>query len=210
MKPRELLVIGAGGHGKVVADAAISAGWSVAGFLDDQVPTGTLIIGIPVLGNIETIHARKPEQFQAVIAIGDATARIAWVRKCAASGLLAPALVHPSAAVSRHASLGAGTVVLAQSAINAGALVGMGVIINTGATVDHDCVVGDGVHICPGTHLGGHVDVGAASWIGIGSSVRHGIRIGANVTVGAGSVVVKDIDDGQTVVGVRATARVPK
>jgi acetyltransferase-like isoleucine patch superfamily enzyme len=81
---------------------------------------------------------------------------------------------------------------------------GLGCIINTGATFYHDCVLGDGVHICPGVHLAGDVQVGELSWLGIGCTVRQGIRIGAGVTVGAGAVVIDDVPDGQTVVGVPA------
>ena len=207
MTSSALLIIGAGGHGRVVADAAASAGWTVAGFLDDGISPGTMVSGIPVLGPATALASRRSEFNQVIVAVGDATTRLGLIKHCMDAGLEVPVLVHQSAVVSSHAKLGAGTVVLAQAAINSGARIGMGVILNTGATVDHDCVLGDGVHVCPGAHLAGDVEIGKGSWIGIGSCVREGTRIGASVTVGAGSTVVADIADRQTVMGVRATAR---
>jgi sugar O-acyltransferase (sialic acid O-acetyltransferase NeuD family) len=207
MTTEALLVIGAGGHGKVVADAAVSAGMTIAGYLDDRVAQGATVLGIPVLGPVLTLATHRDTFGQAVVAVGDGPKRLELIKRCLELGLAIPVIVHPSAVISRHATLGAGTVVLAQAAINAGAQIGMGVIVNTGATIDHDCVLGDGVHLCPGVHLAGNVEIKATSWIGIGSNVRQGVRIGPNVTVGAGSMVVNDIAEGQTVMGVPAKVR---
>jgi sugar O-acyltransferase (sialic acid O-acetyltransferase NeuD family) len=210
MTADSVLIIGAGGHGKVVADAALRSGRTIVGFLDDRADQISMVIGIPVLGPIASLDARVNEFSQIIVALGDGPKRMELIERLLGLGLKIPVIVDPSAIISRFATLAAGTVVLAQAAINAGARIGMGVIVNTGATVDHDCVLGDGVHICPGVHLGGNVVVQRTSWIGVGSSVRQGICVGANVTVGAGSVVVSDIADGETVMGVPAKSRAPK
>jgi len=199
-----ILVLGAGGHGKVVADCALSCGLAVAGFIDDAVRPGLQVLGIPVLGPLSELPRLRTRAGAIVVAIGDSAKRVALIDHCRSIGLRTPALIHPSAAVSRFATVDDGTVVLAQAAINAGAQVGVGVIVNTGATVDHDCIVGDGVHVCPGAHLAGSVRIGRFSWIGIGSSVKQGTVIGNNAVIGAGAAVVADVEDGVTVVGVPA------
>ena len=210
MTADSVLIIGAGGHGKVVADAALRSGRTIVGFLDDRADQISMIIGIPVLGPVASLDARGNQFSQVIVAVGDAHKRMELIERLLGLGLKIPVIVDPSAVISRFATLAAGTVVLAQAAVNAGARIGMGVIVNTGATVDHDSVLGDGVHICPGVHLGGNVVVQRTSWIGVGSSVRQGICVGTNVTVGAGSVVVSDVADGEMVMGVPAKSRAPK
>jgi sugar O-acyltransferase (sialic acid O-acetyltransferase NeuD family) len=199
-----ILVLGAGGHGKVVADCALSCGLMVAGFIDDAASPSLQVLGIPVLGPLSELPRLRAADGAVVVAIGDGPTRIALIEHCRSIGLRTPTLIHPSSTVSRFASLGEGTVVLAQAAVNAGARLGLGVIVNTGATVDHDCAVADGVHVCPGAHLAGNVRVGRCSWIGVGSSVKQGIVIGSSAVVGAGAAVVSDVPDGATVVGVPA------
>lgn len=199
---RGLIVIGAGGHGRVVADAAHVAGWSRVGLLDDREQADASpfeIIG--TVGKLDTIA----EQWDAAIAaVGDNATRLAFLRRAIAAGLATPALVHPAAAVSAHAELGNGVFVAAGAVVNIGASIGEATIINTSATIDHDCRLGPAVHVSPGANLGGNVTVGPRSWIGIGASVRNGVTIGSDVIVGAGSVVIRDIADGETVVGVPA------
>jgi len=203
-----LLIIGAGGHGKVVADTAMEMGrWSRIGFVDDRGEQLKQVAGISVIGRLADLESLRDEWSVAVVAIGDARHRIDLLSSLRALKFELPAIVHPRAAVSRWATLGAGTVVFAQSAVNAGASIGAGCIVNTGATVDHDCRLGDGVHICPGANLAGNVTVGARSWVGIGSAVRQGISIGQDVTLGAGSVVVRDVPDESIAYGVPARVR---
>jgi sugar O-acyltransferase (sialic acid O-acetyltransferase NeuD family) len=202
-----LLIIGAGGHGKVVADTALTLGWSGLAFLDDRAPDMAAPLGVPVLGALRELSAHAGAFGHAIVAIGDANLRLTWGKRCREAGLEIVSLVHPTAAVSRFAQLGAGSVVFAQVAINADARLGEACIINTGATVDHDCVLGAGVHVCPGAHLAGDVRVGDGAWIGIGAAIRQGVRIGAHATVGAGAVVVADVSDSSTVVGVPARPR---
>lgn len=196
-----LYLIGAGGHGRVVADVAEAVGYRDIRFLDERWPSLTESLAWPVTG-------RGIEDFQSgasgIVSIGDCETRLNLLLQLAAMNCTIPSLVHPCAFVSRHATLGAGTVVMPQAAINAGAMLGIGVIVNTGATIDHDCQIGDAVHVSPGVHLAGGVSVGEKSWIGIGAVVREGVRIGANSMIGAGAAVVSHVPDGTCVLGVPA------
>jgi sugar O-acyltransferase (sialic acid O-acetyltransferase NeuD family) len=199
-----LLIIGAGGHGRVLADTAVaSARWEQIAFVDDRVEADR-ILNLPRAGTSADLEMLARTYQAAAVGIGDARVRLDLLARCAQLGFELPVIVHPSAAVSSFASLGSGTVVFAQAAINAGAALDRGCIVNTGATVDHDCRLDEGVHVCPGAHLAGHVTVGARSWLGIGSCVKHGISIGNDVTVGAGAAVVANVAAGLTVVGVPA------
>lgn len=200
-----LLVIGAGGHGVVVASAAAETGrWSRIAFLDDRFPDAKSDTPWPVLGRVNRAAALRDEYADLVVAVGDNAARLKLAATFEGLAFRLPTVVHPTAWVNQLASVGAGSVVLAQAAVGARARIGTACIVNTGATVDHDCRVADGVHVSPGVHLGGGVAVGSCSWIGIGAAVRHGICIGADVTVGAGAAVVSDLTDGVTAVGVPA------
>lgn len=202
-----LLIIGAGGHGKVVADTALLLGWGNVAFLDDRAATLGLPLGLPVVGMLDELPVQRRAFSYAIVAVGDAKLRLELTDRCRRSGLEVVSIVHPMAFVSRFASIGPGCVAFAQSAINAGANLGTACIVNTGATVDHDCLIGDAVHICPGAHLAGDVRVGDRSWIGIAAAIRQGITIGRDATVGAGAVVVADVADDATVIGVPARQR---
>lgn len=198
-----LLIIGAGGHGRVVADAALTmSAWSSLAFVDDKA-TGKML-GCDIAGDLSRLSKLRLHFEDAVVAIGNASVRLELVERCKQLGFRLPPIIHKTASVSSFATLGAGTVVMAQAAINAGSVVGQSCIVNTGATIDHDCVLADGIHVCPGAHLAGDVKVGAKSWIGIGACIRNGVSIGREVTVGAGAAVICDIEDGLVVVGVPA------
>lgn len=205
-----LLILGAGGHATVVAETALAAGIaSDLAFLDDR-PLSS-VQGWPVLGPLAL--ARSPELRQqwpqAAVAIGRAAIRLQWLQELETLGYVLPFIIHPSAVVSPSASIGAGSVLLAQAVLQAGSRLGRGVILNTACSVDHDNQLADGVHICPGAHLAGEVGVGHRSWIGIGASVIQQVRIGADVIVGAGAAVVRDLPDGVTAVGVPARLCTP-
>lgn len=203
-----LLIIGAGGHGKVVADAALASGhWRRVAFLDDRAVELVSVLDLPVLGGTADLEKQSNVFAQAVVAVGNAARRMELLAVCAHYGYQLPVVAHPAAAISRFAALGNGCVVFAQAAINPGVQMGTGCIVNTGVTVDHDCWLDDGVHVCPGAHLAGSVRVGRCTWIGIGASVREGVVIGSGVTVGAGAVVIGDVNDGATVCGIPARAR---
>jgi sugar O-acyltransferase (sialic acid O-acetyltransferase NeuD family) len=203
-----LLVLGAGGHGRVVADAALSMRqWDLIAFADDRLEASARPLGLEVVGALADFE-RLSLRFDCVaLGVGDNRTRLALYSRCLQAKRVLPPVVHASAAVSAYASIAPGSVVFAQAAINAGAALGAACIVNTGATVDHDCVLGEGVHVSPGANLAGNVAVGARSWIGIGACVRQGIRIAEDATVGAGSVVVADVAAGATVFGVPARER---
>jgi sugar O-acyltransferase (sialic acid O-acetyltransferase NeuD family) len=178
--------------------------WSRVCFVDDR---ATNVPGFELVGTTADLERLRSSFKALVIGIGDARTRLQLLERAATSGFELPVIVHRSAAVSAHASLGPGSVVFAQSAVNPGAVLGRGCIVNTGATVDHDCEFEEGVHACPGAHVAGSVYAGARTWIGVGACVKQGVRIGRDVMIGAGAAVVADVESGLTVVGVPARAR---
>jgi sugar O-acyltransferase (sialic acid O-acetyltransferase NeuD family) len=202
-----LLLLGAGGHGRVVADIADANGWVGIAFLDDRWPALSQNLAWPVLGAFGNLAARAIERRAILVTIGGNRSRLQTHRDLRERAYFVPTLIHPSAVVSPHATIGAGCVVMANAVINAGARIGDAVIVNTSATIDHDCRLADGVHVSPGAHLAGGVDIGEASWVGIGSAIREGIVIGSDVIIGAGAAVIADIEDGLMAAGVPAIVR---
>lgn len=198
---KRLALLGASGHGKVVADAALAGGWDAVEFFDDAWPHCRENGPWPVMGDSAALSARLQEFQGVIVSIGDCAVRWDKHRALQAAGAPLVTVVHPAAVVSRYAALGVGTVVMAGAVVNIDAVVGQAGIINTGATVDHDCCLGDAVHICPGAHLSGNVLVGHGSWVGVGAAVKQGMTLGERVMVGAGAVVVQAVADGLTVVG---------
>lgn len=198
---KRLALLGASGHGKVVADAALAGGWDAVEFFDDAWPQRQKNGPWAVMGDCATLLARLNAFQGVIVSIGDCAVRWDKHRALQAAGASLVSVVHPSAEVSRHAMLGTGTVVMAGAIVNIDTVVGQACIINTGATVDHDCRLGDAVHICPGAHLSGNVQVGNGSWVGVGAAVKQGIVIGERVMVGVGAVVVQAVAEGLTVVG---------
>jgi len=199
-----ILVLGAGGHGKVVADILCRAGTPAMGFLDDDPETwGTTRLGLPVLGGIPTYREHMPGGL--VLGVGDIAARKAIVDSLGgdARDLWCNA-IHPRAIVARSVRLGSGITVVAGAVVNPDSVLGDHSVVNTGATVDHDCVLGDFAHIGPGAHLAGGVRVGRDAFIGIGASITQGIEIGEGAIVGAGSVVIDHVPSHVTVKGVPA------
>lgn len=194
-----IVLVGGGGHARVIIDCIRAGGGSVFGILDDGMAPGTDVLGAKVLGKASDYARYREHPF--LIAVGNNA-----VRKKLAGQLDVrwAAVVHPSAVVSEYAAIGAGTVVMPRAVVNAGAAVGSHCIINTGAVVEHDNVLADFVHISPNAALGGTVTVGEETHIGIGACVRNNVSICGNCTVGAGAAVVKDITQPGTYAGVPA------
>lgn len=203
---KSLLVVGCGGHGRVVADIAYECGHTRIAFLDDK-PTELARELAPVLGPTKMLEDLAGDWGAAIAAVGNNFLRLAFLERLHGAGFETPSIVHPSAVVSRKAHIGVGVVVAAGAVINVAARIGDGVIVNTGARVDHDCVVGRGSHLAPGATLSGGVTVGDRAWLGTGCSVRQGVTIAADVMVGVGATVVSDLAAGKTYIGVPARAR---
>lgn len=199
-------VLGAGGHGAVVAEAALASGtFEPVCFLDDFAQThGTKVLGLPVIGAIGTLELLPPEVTGVLLGLGNNRHRLRLLELARARGFDRPVVIHPRAYVSPSARLAGGTVVAAGAVIGTRTVIGSGCIINTGATVDHDCVLGDVVHVAPGAHLAGSVRVGNRSFIGIGSCVIPGIEIGDGALVAAGATVIRDVLPNVRVAGVPA------
>jgi len=200
-----LYIYGAGGHGKVVLEAALSDNYPIKGFLDDDSSKwNRKIVGYPVFGNLSYFDTLDKNVLRIVVAIGNNSLRKTMVIEMGKKDLHYQSVIHKKSMVSNFSSLGKGSMVIAGAIINIGTQISDHVIINTGATVDHDCLIQDFVHIAPGVHIGGEVQVGEGTLIGIGSVVKPGIKIGAWSIIGAGAVVTSDIPDRVVAVGVPA------
>lgn len=201
VKGSSMVIIGAGGHAKVIIATAQALGIAVRGIYDDDpAVTGQQVLGTPVLGTCRDIDAA--DGCTAILAIGSND-----IRRCLAQqldGLAWATLIHPAATVHDSVRLGPGCVVFAGAVIQPDAVLGAHVIVNTGSSVDHDCRIGDFVHIAPGARLAGNVRVGEGSLMGIGSCAAPGIGIGASTIVGAGAAVTDDIPDAVMAAGVPA------
>ncbi len=194
-----IVIIGAGGHGKVVADIASKLNYKNIVFLDDNATESCL--GFPIVGKLASAQTLNDGNTKFVIAVGNNDARkniansneLPWIT-----------LVHPSAELGMNVSLGEGTVVMAKAVINPSATVGKHCIINTAAVIEHDNELSDFVHVSPKAALGGTVKVGECTHIGIGATVKNNIKICESTVIGAAAAVVKNIENAGTYVGVPA------
>ena len=202
---RCLAIIGASGHGKVIAEIAELLDYEVC-FFDDAYPEKSQVEHWPIKGCFKDFLLAKNSLAGAVVAIGNAQIRETILTELQNNKIATPTLIHPSAIVSRYTRIDDACVVMAGAVINAFATIGKGCIINSNSVVEHDCKLADYVHICPNSAVAGGTIIGERTWVGIGTNVRQMINIGADVLIGAGSVVVKDIPSGQTVIGVPAKA----
>ena len=199
---KELIIIGAGGHGKVVADIAQKMGkYNKISFLDDADLQECM--NLPVVGKTKDFK-NFIDTCDIFVAIGDTKKREEWIEILEQSGANIPTLIHPSVIVGACVEIGKGSVVVAGAIINPCATIGKGVIINTGAIVDHDCKIGDYAHVSVGVCVAGNVGIGARTWIGIGATVKNGVSICKDCMIGAGAVVVNDIEIAGTYIGIPA------
>ncbi|MEO5338004.1 MAG: NeuD/PglB/VioB family sugar acetyltransferase [Magnetospirillum sp. WYHS-4] len=202
------LIVGGGGHAKVVIDALRAAGAAERlGVIDeDRALAGGSVLGVPVLGGDAEGPAARAAGFGFfVIGVGaNNDLRRRLFERALSWGIEPLSVIHPAAVVAPSATLGPGTVAFAGVVVNAEARVGSNAIVNTGAIVEHDCRVGDHVHVAPGARLLGGVSVGDLASIGAGAVIKHGVAIGAGAIVGAGAVVLEDVMSGIRVAGVPA------
>ena len=198
---KALVIIGAGGHGKVVADTALKNGYENIVFFDRNGEIKTCG-GFPVLGKNDMTEQYKFWDFFVAIGNADIREKISEFLKEKECNIVS--LIHPNAIIGRGVKIGKGTAVMAGAVINADAVIGEGCIINTASSADHDCVVGDYSHISVGAHLAGTVFVGKKTWIGAGATVSNNIEICGECMIGAGAVVLKNISEKGTYIGVPA------
>lgn len=188
-------IIGAGGHGKVVADTATAAGWEKIEFFDQSWPGRQTIGSWPIVG-------ADPKGDRLFCAVGRNAIRASLFEDYHLDD--SPILIHPSVILSPSVQIGAGSLLVAGAIVNADAKIGRGAILNTGCSIDHDCTIGDFTHISPGARLAGAVALGDRSWVGIGAVIREGVTIGKDVMIAAGAAVTEDVLDGARIGGVPA------
>ena len=194
-----LIIIGASGHGKVVADIATLMGYEDIVFLDDDENIKECA-GYPVIG--KSHEAPDGELF---VAVGNAAIRKRLMKLY--ENKKQPVLIHPCAVVATDTVIGKGSVVMAGVVINPGVTIGCGVIVNTSSSIDHDSVISDYVHVSVGAHLCGTVKIGSGTWIRAGATVSNNVSICSDCIIGAGAVVIKNIDESGTYIGVPAHIR---
>jgi sugar O-acyltransferase (sialic acid O-acetyltransferase NeuD family) len=201
-----LVIVGAAGHGLVVAEVATRAGgFELVGFLDSGKPPGPGPGRLPILGPLEAVaELAVVHRFtDCLVAVGHNAARRSCVERMAAlaPGLRFPAVVHPTAVVAAGVVLGDGTVVMARAVVNPGCVLGRHCIVNTGSCLDHESRLDDFASLAPGVVTGGNVSIGARSAVCLGAQIIHGIRIGSDAVVGAGALVLHDVPDACVVYG---------
>ncbi len=195
---KRIIIIGASGHGKVVADIAQKVGYTDIVFLDDNLSVKSCG-GYPVIGKVSSASELAGDMF---VAIGDTRIRKRMMEQYKEKTY--PILIHPNAVLGKNVEIGAGTVIMAGVVINADVRIGKGCIINTSSSIDHDSRIGDYCHISVGSHICGTVAVGEQAWIGAGGIISNNISICEKCTVGAGAVIIQDINIPGTYVGVPA------
>ena len=196
---KELIIIGAGGHGLVVADIAKQNGYQKIAFLDDNKEK---VYDYPIIGNSsEAVKYRDSDFF---VAIGNNSVREHFVTALEEKDINVISLIHPSSIIAGDVVIGNGTVIMAGAIVNCKSKIGKGVILNTGCTVDHENIIGDYVHLSPGCHTSGQVVIQKETWLGTGSIVINNVEICERCTIGAGCVVISDLSQPGTYVGAPA------
>lgn len=199
-----LVIVGASGHGKVIADIAEKVGYTDIVFLDDNPKIESCGI-YKVVGDCKSALSYRNADF--IVAIGNTIIRRRIQSELVDKGLHIVSLIHPSAVIAPNVKIGVGTVVMAGTVINPCSEIGQGCIINTCASVDHDCRIGDYVHVSVGAHVAGTVTIEDNTWIGAGAIISNNIEIVADCMIGAGAVVVCNIKKADTYIGVPAKRR---
>ncbi|MDT2782437.1 acetyltransferase [Vagococcus fluvialis] len=191
---KKLIIIGAGGHGKVCAEIAQDMEkWDEICFLDDAFPTIKECLGLSVLGVVDNIELYKDYDF--FVAIGNNKLRSKYIDLILINKKNLVTLIHPTAYISRYAMIGLGTSIHQFSVVNTESKIGIGCIINTGSIIEHEIIIGDFVHISPNVSIGGQCRIGQNTWVGIGTTILNNKYITENVVLGGHSLVIKNIDN---------------
>jgi len=201
------VILGAGGHGRVVLDILLSARrYRAVGFLDSNPAMhGRRMDGLPILGGLDVLPQLRAQGIRsAIVAIGDNGVRRGFADEIESAGFELINAIHPSANLAHNVTLGRNVVVAAGALVCAHCQIGDSAILNTGCIVDHESMIGTSAHICPGARLAGRVTVEAGAFIGIGATVLQCLRIGCEAIVGGGAVVTRSVEPMTTVVGVPA------
>ncbi len=203
-----VIVIGSGGHAKVVVDALLHEGRNIFGITDsDPTRIGDKLLGVPIIGDDTILDTYKSSDIELALGIGTVQAKSPRQKIFAnlkGRGFGFATVVHPSAIIGHEVKIGEGAQILSGAIIHPGATIGAGAIVNFGARIDHDCIVGEFAHIAPGVTLSGNTKIGEGVHIGTGASVIQGISIGTHALVAAGATVVRDVNDNERVAGVPA------
>lgn len=184
MVKARLLVVGAGGHGRSVAEAAeLSGQFEVVGFLDDTLPAGEIVLGLPILGSVASMENQRGVADQAIVAVGNNAVRERLMQQLAAAGFELATVVHPRAILSPRAVLGAGSAMMAGDIVGTEARLGLGVIVNCGAVVDHHATVKDYGHLGVNASMAGSTVLGRGAWMQAGAALGYGVAVPSGVTL---------------------------
>lgn len=197
---KKIVIIGASGHGKVVADIAKLTGYEEILFIDDDV-NKKKCGKYKVIGTFKQINSLIKDDYDFAVSVGDNRTRARIYEELVNKEAKLPVLIHPSAVFDETVKIGNGTVVMANAVINSSSVIGEACIINTASSIDHDCVIKNYVHISPGVNIAGTVTVGYCTWVGIGTKISNNIEVADKSIIGAGSIVIKDILNEGTYVG---------
>lgn len=202
----KVIIYGAGGHAKVIADIFRLKGIEVMGFIDDNPANhDKQVAGIPVLGSESYLDTAQQLGIRNIIVgIGNNKVRCEIANRLKNRGFTLVNAIHPKTVISKSVKMGTGIVIVGGAIINAEAVIGDNVIINSSATIDHECIIFDGAQVSPGVNIAGNTTIGERSYVGIGSSIIEGISVGSDTIIGAGAVVTRDIPSNCTAVGVPA------
>lgn len=201
---KKLLILGASGHGKVIANVAYDCDkWSEISFLDDNKNIGTSLIGFKVIDSIYNLDLYIHD-YICIVGIGDNYIRENITKRLQTLGADIATIIHPSAVIGLDVNIGIGSVIMPMAVINTSVSIGEGCVVNTGATIDHDCELGSFVHASPGVTIAGTVKVGDRTWLGAGATVINNISVTKDCIIGAGSTVLKDLDKSGLYIGTPA------
>lgn len=202
-KNKNLLIIGAGGHGKVIADIAENIGCYEKIIFADDDESVKECMRYPVFWR-KKIENDMYDSHDVFVAVGNSKTREKITSELKAKGVFIPTLIHPKAIIARTATIAEGTVIMAGTVINSDTHIAGSCIINTGCTIDHDCIIGEFCHVSVGAHLAGTVTVGSHTWIGVGACINNNLTIASDCMIGSGAMVIDSIESAGVYIGVPA------